>query len=72
MEEGVLTAYRELCAAAGLTLAPEKPRAPASAILRIEGIAAEPYAKPLGMRCVGKTEDVVADIVSLHRMPARA
>jgi len=63
--------YGELPAAIGLTLAPQEPRAAATAILRIERLAAEPCAKPLSMRGIGKTEDVVRHIVPPHRTPAR-
>jgi hypothetical protein len=39
------------------TVAPEKPRAAATATLRIEALAAEPLAKPFGVRSIGKAEN---------------
>jgi hypothetical protein len=55
----------------GSALAPEEPRAAATAILRIEALAAELFAKPLNVRRIGETEDTVRDIVPTHRVPAR-
>jgi hypothetical protein len=48
----VLSAYREQRAQSGSVLAPEKPRAAATAILRIEALAA----KPPSVRGFGETE----------------
>jgi hypothetical protein len=49
-----------------LALAPEKPRAAATTVLRIKAQAAEPFAKPLSVRRIGETENTVRDIVPLH------
>ena len=55
----------------GLALAPGEPRTAATAILRIEVLAAEPFAKPLSVRGAGETENAVRDMVPPHRDPAR-
>jgi len=52
-------------------LAPEEPRAAATAIPQIEAHAAEPFAKPLSVRGIGETENAVCDIVPSHRVTAR-
>ncbi len=67
----VLTAYRQLCAAVRLTLAPQEPRAAATAILRIERLTAEPLAKQNGVRRLSETKDDVRDVIPLDRMVAR-
>jgi hypothetical protein len=67
----VLTAYRQLCAAVRLTLAPEEPSPAATAILRIERLAAEPFAKQRSVRRFCETEDDVRDVIPLDRMVAR-
>ena len=43
----------------GLVLAREKPRAAATAIFRIEALAAESFAKPFEPRGTGETENTV-------------
>ena len=65
----VLSAYFELRAQSGLALAPGEPRTAATAILRIEVLAAEPFAKPLSVRGTGETENAVRDMVPPHRVP---
>jgi hypothetical protein len=55
----------------GLALAPEKPRAAATAVPPIEALAAEPFAKPLSVRRIGETENAVCDIIPPYRVPAR-
>ena len=51
----------------GSALAPEEPCAAATAILRIEALAPEPFAKPLNVRGIGEKENAVRDIVPPHR-----
>src|SRR5258708_5819521 len=67
----VLSVSRELRAQSELALAPEEPLAAATAILWIEAFAAEFFAKPLSVRRIGETENVVRDVVPMHRVPAR-
>jgi hypothetical protein len=50
----------------GAALAPGEPRAAATAILRIEALAAAPFAKPLNVRGIGGTESTVRDIAPPH------
>ena len=67
----VLDSYCALRASVALALAPEKPRAAATAILRIEALADEFFAKPISVRRIGETENTVPDIVPSHRVPAQ-
>jgi hypothetical protein len=52
----------------GLALARKKPRAAATAILRIGGARRGLFAQPLSVRRIGETEDVIRDIVPTHRV----
>jgi hypothetical protein len=65
----VLSAYFELRAPVRLSSCAREPRTAATAILRIEVLAAEPFAKPLSVRGTGETENAVRDMVPPHRVP---
>jgi hypothetical protein len=61
----VLTAYFELrdvpeSGSALSAFAPEEPRAAATAILRIETLAAQAFAKPLSIRRLSETENSIS------------
>jgi hypothetical protein len=67
----VLSTCRELRASVRLSSSAKEPGAAATAIFRIEALAAEPFPKPLRVRRIGETENTVRDNVAPHRVPTR-
>ena len=62
----VLSAWVSYAPQIGSALAPEEPRAAATATPRIERPVAEPFAKPLSVRRIRETENVLRPVVPPH------
>jgi hypothetical protein len=63
----VLSTYGELRASVRLSSCTGGTMPAVTAILRIEALAREPFAKPLNVRGIGEKENAVRDIVPPHR-----